>query len=171
MNQILEKVRKAFEELKERDEFLLENDINERAITHKLAEYLQKSFQNLNVDCEYNRKLDRTKTIQVLKNELKEKELKKECVVYPDIIAHKRGEKENEIVIEVKKRKKQNELYRKSIEFDKKKLIEFTHKGGELKYNYGLLLIIPVKKEYKEKTECILFKNGKEVWDETTIKI
>ena len=40
----------------EKEAFLLENDINERAITHKLGEYLSGIFlPKYSVDCEYNK--------------------------------------------------------------------------------------------------------------------
>lgn len=37
------------------DHYLLENDVNERSVTHKLAEYLSLEFYNWNVDCEFNK--------------------------------------------------------------------------------------------------------------------
>ncbi len=37
------------------DYFLVKNDVHERAMTHKLAEYLQLQFPDYDVDCEYNR--------------------------------------------------------------------------------------------------------------------
>lgn len=45
------------------DDYLLENNLNERTITHKLAEYYQKLFPNWNVDCEFNRNLGHIKKI------------------------------------------------------------------------------------------------------------
>src|SRR5258708_925486 len=42
-------------ELFAKDLCLLQIDVSERAITHKLAEYLQQRIPYLNVDCEYNR--------------------------------------------------------------------------------------------------------------------
>jgi hypothetical protein len=38
------RLKKAEEKLRKADRFLLENDVNERSITHKLAQYLQKPF-------------------------------------------------------------------------------------------------------------------------------
>ena len=37
------------------DRELLDVDANERSITHKLAEHLQREFPEWHVDCEYNR--------------------------------------------------------------------------------------------------------------------
>lgn len=45
------------------DKYLLENNLNERTITHKLAEYYQILFRNWDVDCEYNKNLNGPKKI------------------------------------------------------------------------------------------------------------
>ncbi|HQK46046.1 MAG TPA: hypothetical protein PLP52_03750, partial [Syntrophorhabdaceae bacterium] len=37
------------------DHELIDKNANERSITHKLAEHLQKEFPYWHVDCEYNR--------------------------------------------------------------------------------------------------------------------
>lgn len=49
------KVEKAINILSKNDAFLLEGNVNERSISHKLAEYLQQEFNDWNVDYEYNR--------------------------------------------------------------------------------------------------------------------
>ena len=55
--EIRRKVQSAIDKFKQRDSVLLEIDVNERTMTHKLAEYLQQEFQEWDVDCEYNRKI------------------------------------------------------------------------------------------------------------------
>ena len=45
----------SLRELLQDDASLLQYDVSERAITHKLAEYLQYRFGDYHVDCEYNR--------------------------------------------------------------------------------------------------------------------
>lgn len=52
------------------DSYLLEKDISERAITHKLAEHLQKLYPNWHVDCEFNKNLDDIKIISIDHHEL-----------------------------------------------------------------------------------------------------
>lgn len=47
------------------DGYLLQNDVSERAITHKLAEHLQGLFWEWNVDCEFNKNLNQPKTIDI----------------------------------------------------------------------------------------------------------
>ena len=70
---------------------LLENNVNERTISNKLASYLQKEFPDWNVDSEYNR--DRSRI----------KKRADGSPFTPDIIVHKRGTKSNLIMVEVKK--------------------------------------------------------------------
>jgi hypothetical protein len=68
---IIEKLTIAIEMFFSNDAWLLEKDLSERSITHKLAEYLQPLFLNYNVDCEYNGNVERgeggRKRISILK--------------------------------------------------------------------------------------------------------
>ncbi len=50
--EVLQKVTTAIINLYRSDQELLEVDANERSITHKLAEHIQKEFPEWNVDCE-----------------------------------------------------------------------------------------------------------------------
>ncbi len=59
------KVRQAIQVLLEKDRLLLELNVNERSITHKLAEYLQVEFPGCHVDCEYNRDGHDTKELEL----------------------------------------------------------------------------------------------------------
>src|SRR4030042_3754738 len=52
------KIKIALGILFKNDSFLLEKDVNERSISHKLAEYLQEQFPDYDVDCEYNWQTD-----------------------------------------------------------------------------------------------------------------
>jgi len=63
--QDLEKIKIGLDSLLSYDGYLLENNVSERAITHKLAEHYQKLFPEWNVDCEYNRNLGKLKEIDV----------------------------------------------------------------------------------------------------------
>ncbi len=53
--ELLEKVNNSIQCFLDEDRYLLENNINERSITHKLAEHLQTEFRDYHVDCEYNK--------------------------------------------------------------------------------------------------------------------
>jgi hypothetical protein len=50
-----EKILATLNVLLSQDAHLLKNDVNERSITHKLAEYIQQVTPDWNVDCEYNK--------------------------------------------------------------------------------------------------------------------
>ncbi len=47
------------------DNYLLNRDVNERSITHKLAEHYTTFFQSWDVDCEYNKNLKGPKRIHI----------------------------------------------------------------------------------------------------------
>jgi hypothetical protein len=164
---------KALKEFLLEEKFLLENNLNERTITHKLAEHLKAHFCDYDVDCEYNRmpKNNKNMTEEYITKRLNLdiKKVKTDDdngqTVFPDIIIHKRGENEqNYLVIEVKKKKFANEIIRGSKEkethrdFDKKKLKAYT-KTKELKYKFGVYL------EFNGKgiSEMKFFKDGKEL--------
>lgn len=71
-------------------------------MTHGLAVYLKDLFPNYNVDCEYNREgKDGNQKKLAYQESGCLNYVNKE--VYPDIIVHMRGEKENILVIEAKK--------------------------------------------------------------------
>ncbi|WHE06027.1 hypothetical protein PGH24_07535 [Thermoanaerobacterium thermosaccharolyticum] len=155
-----------------KDSYLLEINVNERAITHRLAMYLQMLFTDYDVDCEYNRDFRDKKNIKFTQEEVEKmlseikvpfkEKIKKfleednedylECSVYPDIIIHKRNSNNNLLAIEVKKQNS-NE---KDDEFDELKLKKYTDANG-LSYEYGVF--IKLGKTYKEK-KISWYKNG-----------
>jgi len=96
-------LRQALDLLIQRDHELFEFDVNERSLTHKLAEYLQPLFPDWYVDCEYNREgHEDTKSLD-LPVEGTTTEDTEARTVFPDIIVHRRGIPDNLLVIEVKK--------------------------------------------------------------------
>ena len=131
------------------DPELLNVDANERSITHKLAEHLQREFPEWHVDCEYNRVGHDTKRLwgmDVGKPEPDDLEAK---TVFPDIIVHHRTTPENLLVIEVKKATGRDDTG------DIEKLERFT-KVREYRYEYGLLL----KLRHNDTPELVLYRNG-----------
>lgn len=133
------------------DTYLLQKDINERTIAHKLATYLQYTFPEYHVDCEYNGNVLRDngkKYIILLKDGLqrlgllkqKEERIDKEIIerlVYPDIIIHKRDTSENLCIIEIKK-----STSKIPSKYDELKLKCYTSSdnGNGLKYNLGVFI-------------------------------
>lgn len=174
---------KALKKLYEKDSYLLKNDCHERSITHKLAEYLQELLPDLNVDCEYNLDIDNDgkrkkwispEVVEEIKKEIQQtkrslnadnsnlsEEIEKLSQnFYPDIIVHKRGSNDkNILVIEAKKGTADGDL-------DIKKLKALTNQEGEMHYRYllGARVILDFHDANPESpiTSPIFYSNGKE---------
>jgi hypothetical protein len=129
-----EKVNASLEALLKNDLFLLQNDVNERSISHKLAEYLQAGFPEWHVDCEYNRDHERTKQLTYPLPSEPIDSLKARTV-YPDIIIHRRNTSHNLLVIEMKK---ETNIERDDEEKDKNKLRAFLK--NPYSYQHGLFI-------------------------------
>jgi hypothetical protein len=139
------------------DIYLLERNVSERAITHKLAMYLQDRVEDrhreedLSVDCEYNRNAQLGEDAKKLLPMVQQKreaallgksaaevgeETLKGYATFPDIIVHHRGENSrNTIVIEVKK-----EGSDVGDDYDGEKLISFTHPERGYRYTLGAFI-------------------------------
>ncbi|SER27686.1 hypothetical protein [Natrinema salaciae] len=136
-------VSDALERVAEEDADLLEYDVNERSITHKLAVYLREEVdEEWDVDVEYNRvgEDDVSKAIpmEYLKSKISDDVDPEDLdakTVYPDVIVHKRGEHyENLLVIETKKSGS-------SGEYDREKLTAYVE---ELEYDFGVFVTLSV---------------------------
>ncbi len=97
-----ERVTSALDVLVKNDLFLLQVDVNERSVSHKLAEYLQGNFPGWHVDCEYNRDHDQKKEL-TYPLPCEPIDSLKARTVFPDIIIHRRNTKHNLLIIEMKK--------------------------------------------------------------------
>ena len=148
---------KAIQEFLFKEKFILDNDVNERSLSHKLAEYFKKYFSDYNVDCEYNRMLGKnadegyiTKTLNLKIDDTRSSDTKAKTV-YPDIIIHKRRKNENFLVIEIKKKENNH-----SSKFDFDKLSAYTK---QLNYEFGIYLEF----EKDNISNIRWFKNGKKI--------
>lgn len=134
---------RAVKQLLDLDSYLLEEDVNERSITHRLAMYLQTVIHDLNVDVEYNRNLGEIKQITGVNKKTTTLDDSDACSVYPDIIVHKRNSAENYLVIETKKKGKDESL-------DVLKLVSYTDNKQRkpevkpLRYQLGVHIVFPV---------------------------
>ena len=149
---IEEMVRKSIDRLIKEDSHLLIIDVNERTISHRLALYLQKEFEDWNVDCEYNRNIDTTKMLNLSKRiQIPIEEVPPDDTegktVFPDIIVHHRGTDDNLLVIEMKKTS--SNVPRG---FDLIKLEAF---GEQLGYVYRLFLCFNVGSDYLKEPEIV----------------
>lgn len=93
----------CLEALVEHDAFLLTNDVNERAISHRLCMYLQQALPDWDVDCEYNRNHDDPKMLNIQTRRTLSDDNTQATTVFPDIIVHRRNTDDNKLVIEMKK--------------------------------------------------------------------
>lgn len=97
-----EAVARALSELLGNDNDLLGIDANERSITFRFAMYLQQHFPDWTVDCEYNR--DGTDPKRLGHLELyPDSEDDEAKTVFPDVVVHRRGTRNNYLVLEFKK--------------------------------------------------------------------
>jgi hypothetical protein len=152
--------------LGDRDRVLFEVRANERAITHRLAHYLEtatKEFDGWDIDCEYNRIGKDSITPKRLGLDLAEEAIPigrsgrafavpvdddRGSLVFPDIVVHRRGDPEsNLLVIEVKTNWSQG-----SQKHDWSKLRAFTD-GRRFQwaapYRFGLFIRLSRDGTYK----------------------
>lgn len=174
--QIERRLSIAIDTLRVNDNYLLINDVNERSITHKLATYMEQTFgKAYDIDCEYNRSIGDLKKISMLKSKWDElnnrsvitedeilSEIMVEKTVFPDIIVHKRGRPdENLLIIEVKKSTSSvNEDY------DIEKLKCYTDADNDLNYKYGVFIKFYTSMEKYQSPNIRYFKKGKEIYGE-----
>ena len=137
--------------MRESDSQLLEINVNERTISHKLAEHIQEKIQGLSVDCEYNRHQGLVKKLCITHGDVDIEDIDAKTI-FPDIVIHKRNtDDENLLVVEIKKStNKQNR------DFDLSKIESLTIEPYH--YKFGLFLEINVTGG----SDCLKwFKEGK----------
>jgi len=147
---IEQKIIQAYKMFLKHDRPLLQRGVNERSITHKFAEHLQREFPDYDVDCEYNKTGLQTKALIGLQNMFKPAPAddKKATTVFPDIIVHHRGER--------KKRKRNNLVVieaKKNVKTDKRDESKLKLYKMELKYQKAYFLTFPTGKKANDFTE------------------
>ena len=170
--EIKERVIRCLKRIEDNEREIIQNDISERTITHKFAEYLQIEFKDYNVDVEYNRNYEageyEPKKALLIKAGFDEAYRKakesgedildfiNQVTTYPDIIIHKRmTNSQNTLIIEIKKNNNSD------WDIDRKKLEAFTRKKTDEGYGYmlGLHLIFYVNKCWR-RPELNWYANG-----------
>ena len=159
-DEIKNKLNDAINKVINEDHHLLIHDLNEPAISHRLAMYLTKQFYEFDVDCEYNGDINSEngkKIIHILKQSAQNQGLRcntsniddefEDRLVYPDIIVHKRGlngPDNNLIVIEVKKTSSSV-----NGKWDAEKLSRFTSQlfDNNFGYQFGAFVRFGVKNQ------------------------
>jgi hypothetical protein len=97
----LDKVVGALGAFYARETHLLEKDLGERTLTHRLAVYLESRFTGWDVDCDYNRLGERR--LRLPKGSIVSTDDDSGKSVYPDIVVHRRAVPENLLAIELRK--------------------------------------------------------------------
>src|SRR5690349_24603826 len=97
----LNKVVAALQEFFARENYLMERDLGERTLTHRLAVYIEKQFSGWEVDCDYDRLGDRT--MRLPHGSIVSTDDHYGKSVYPDIVVHQRDIPNNLLAIEVRK--------------------------------------------------------------------
>jgi hypothetical protein len=152
------------------DRFLIENNVREEAVSHRLAVYLERAFLGFDVDCEYNKAEDLPKKLLTepdfscnkMLDESQQRAARQSWVrsnsskngngLRPDIIVHQRGRSavsDNLLVAECKKGRtgqleNSNEYHWALI-----RLNEFTSGRQLFIYQHGALAVFqPQRRPY-----------------------
>jgi len=134
----LNKVVAALQEFYARESYLLEKDLGERTLTHRLAVHCEKQFSGWDVDCDFNRLGERTLRLPHGTIVSTDDHLGKS--VYPDIVVHQREIPNNLLAIEVRK-----STNHQPLEHDQHKLRALTDPHLWFAYAVGVLLVLGKK--------------------------
>lgn len=114
-------VNSAIDQLLEHDSALLNLNVTERSLSHRLAHYMALSEiirPPLTVDCEYNRHFGDPKRLNLPPRKALDREIRA-TTVFPDILVHERNtDANNLVVLELKKPGE-------DIAYDERKLLAF----------------------------------------------
>ena len=134
----LNKVVTALQEFYARETFLLDKDLGERTLTHRLAAHCEKQFAGWDVDCDFNRLGERTLRLPHGTIVSTDDHLGKS--VYPDIVVHQREIPNNLLAIEIRK-----SANHQPLEHDQHKLRALTDPHLWFAYWIGLHLSLGKK--------------------------
>ncbi len=135
MHSELNRLISALQEFYARERFILDRDVGERALTHRLAVHLERNFLGWDVDCDYNRLGDRAMLLPRGTIVSTDDELGKS--VFPDIVVHKRAVPDNLLAVEVRKATNHQPLAH-----DRHKLMALTDPHLWFAYWIGVLVIV-----------------------------
>ena len=130
----LDKVLGAIGEFYAHEAHLLEKDLGERTLTHRMAVHLERQFDGWEVDCDYNRLGDRV--LKLPRGSIVSTDDKLGKSVFPDIVVHHRAVPENLLAVEVRKA-----TNHQPVEHDHHKLRGLTDPHLWFAYRIGVFLI------------------------------
>src|SRR6202012_3697637 len=135
MHTELDKFVAALKEFYAREAFLFEQDLGERALTHRLAVQLERQFPDFEVDCDFDRLGARTLNLPRGSIVSTDDHLGKST--YPDIVVHQRAIPNNLLAIEVRKASNHQ-----PVEHDRQKLRALTDPHFWFAYSIGVLVVL-----------------------------
>ncbi|KWV52929.1 hypothetical protein AS156_09870 [Bradyrhizobium macuxiense] len=135
MQTALNKVITALQDFYAQESFLLERDLGERTLTHRLAVYVERQFAGWQVDCNYDRLGERTLKLPRGSTVSSDDHLGKS--IYPDIVVHQRDIPNNLLAIELRK-----DSNHQPIEHDQHKLQGLTDPHVWFAYEIGVLVTL-----------------------------
>jgi hypothetical protein len=131
----LDKVVAALGDFYARETWLLEHDLGERTLTHRVAVYLEKQYEGWEVDCNYDRLGERT--LRLPKGSIVSTDDRLGKSIFPDIVVHRRAIPENLLAIEVRKA-----TNHQPPEHDQHKLRSLTDPHLWFAYRIGVYLVL-----------------------------
>lgn len=134
----LNKLISALQEFYARETYILERDLGEGTLTHRLAVLVEVNFAGWQVDCDYDRLGERTLRLPHGTVISTDDHLAKS--IYPDIVVHQRGIPNNLLAIEVRKA-----ANHQPVEHDRQKLCALTDPHLWFAYWIGVLLTLDRK--------------------------
>jgi hypothetical protein len=131
----LNKLVAALQEFYTRETYILERDLGERTLTHRLAVLVEKHFSGWEVDCDYDRLGERTMRLPHGTVSSTDDHLGKS--IYPDIVVHQRDIPNNLLAIEVRKA-----TNHQPIDHDQHKLKALTDPHLWFAFSIGVFLTL-----------------------------
>jgi hypothetical protein len=135
----LNKLVIALKEFYGHETYILEKDLGERTLTHRLAVHVERQFPGWEVDCEYNRLGERM--LRLPKGTIVSTDDTLGKSVFPDIVVHQRDIPNNLLAIEVRKASNHQ-----PPEHDQHKLEALTDPHLWFAYWIGVLLTLAKNK-------------------------
>jgi hypothetical protein len=141
---IKKKIKKCIDEFYLNESVLLKRENYEVTISCKFSQYLFIEFPQFDVDCEYDKHINEEKRVEELNQNIR-----------PDIIIHKRGIDDNNLVyIEIK-----TDHNRTTRNKDYTKIKALTKQSGSYKYRLGVFIDF---NRNKDNLVVKFFEDGKE---------
>jgi hypothetical protein len=135
MHSELNRLISALQEFYARERFILDRDLGERALTHRLAVHVERNFLGWDVDCDFNRLGERTMLLPRGAIVSTDDSLGKS--IYPDIVVHRRAVPDNLLALEVRKAANYQ-----PVAHDRHKLMALTDPHLWFAYWIGVLVIL-----------------------------